>query len=119
MMAAALAPFFAFREIARVVGEEEFRILMLGAEREARRRIRAAARRDDRDSLGCQSLPDHRDGDVGGARGAHLRRQILIVGAGRDHDGVPGFGGLDRAAPRDLNAVPGLRPVLRVASSWN
>jgi hypothetical protein len=35
-MAAALAPFFAFREIARVVGEAEFRVLMLGATREAR-----------------------------------------------------------------------------------
>ena len=31
IMAAALAPFFAFREIARVVGEAEFRVLMLGA----------------------------------------------------------------------------------------
>jgi hypothetical protein len=36
IMAAALAPFFAFREIARVVGEAEFRVLMLGATREAR-----------------------------------------------------------------------------------
>ena len=36
IMAAALAPFFAFREIARVVGEAEFRVLMLGAAREAR-----------------------------------------------------------------------------------
>jgi hypothetical protein len=32
-MAAALAPFFAFREIARVVGEPELRVLMLGAAR--------------------------------------------------------------------------------------
>ncbi|MET0870190.1 MAG: hypothetical protein ABWY15_04825, partial [Methyloceanibacter sp.] len=36
IMAAALAPFFAFREIARGVGEAEFRVLMLGATREAR-----------------------------------------------------------------------------------
>ena len=36
IMAAALAPFFAFREIARVVGEAEFRILMLGAAKEPR-----------------------------------------------------------------------------------
>ena len=34
IMAVALAPFFAFREIARVVGEAEFRVLMLGAARE-------------------------------------------------------------------------------------
>jgi hypothetical protein len=33
IMAAALAPFFAFREIARVVGEAEFRVLILGAPR--------------------------------------------------------------------------------------
>ena len=36
IMAAALAPFFAFREIARVVGEADFRALMLGAAKEAR-----------------------------------------------------------------------------------
>jgi GYF domain 2 len=36
IMAAALVPFFAFREIARVVGEAEFRVLMLGAPREKR-----------------------------------------------------------------------------------
>ena len=30
MLAVALVPFFAFREIARGVGEKEFRILMLG-----------------------------------------------------------------------------------------
>src|SRR5262245_50334073 len=36
IMAAALAPFFAFREIARVVGEAEFRVLMLGAAKEPR-----------------------------------------------------------------------------------
>ncbi|MGE3528127.1 MAG: DUF4339 domain-containing protein [Methyloceanibacter sp.] len=35
IMAVALAPFFAFREIARVVGEAEFRMLMLGAPKQA------------------------------------------------------------------------------------
>jgi uncharacterized protein DUF4339 len=43
IMAAALAPFFAFREIARVVGEAEFRVLMLGAAREARHEAREHA----------------------------------------------------------------------------
>ena len=43
IMAAALAPFFAFREIARVVGEAEFRVLMLGAAREAREDAREDA----------------------------------------------------------------------------
>jgi hypothetical protein len=46
IMAAALAPFFAFREIARVVGETEFRVLMLGAAREARKEARKEARED-------------------------------------------------------------------------
>jgi hypothetical protein len=46
IMAAALAPFFAFREIARVVGEAEFRVLMLGAAREARKEAREDARED-------------------------------------------------------------------------
>jgi hypothetical protein len=36
IMCVALVPFFSFREIARVVGETEFRILMLGAPREKR-----------------------------------------------------------------------------------
>jgi uncharacterized protein DUF4339 len=36
IMCVALVPFFSFREIARVVGEAEFRILMLGAPREKR-----------------------------------------------------------------------------------
>lgn len=36
IMGIALVPFFAFREIARVVGEAEFRILMLGPPREKR-----------------------------------------------------------------------------------
>lgn len=40
IMGVALVPFFSFREIARVVGEEEFRILMLGAPREKRTRAR-------------------------------------------------------------------------------
>jgi hypothetical protein len=40
IMAAALAPFFAFREIARVVGEAEFRVLMLGAAKKAREEAR-------------------------------------------------------------------------------
>ena len=35
IMAVALAPFFAFREIARVVGAAEFRMLMLGAAKQA------------------------------------------------------------------------------------
>ena len=35
LMAVALVPFFAFREIARVVGEAEFRTLMLGAGKDA------------------------------------------------------------------------------------
>jgi len=35
LMTVALVPFFAFREIARVVGETEFRTLMLGARRDA------------------------------------------------------------------------------------
>jgi hypothetical protein len=43
IMAAALAPFFAFREIARVVGEAEFRVLMLGAPRQAREDAREDA----------------------------------------------------------------------------
>ena len=43
IMATALAPFFAFREIARVVGEAEFRVLMLGAAREAREDAREDA----------------------------------------------------------------------------
>jgi hypothetical protein len=43
IMAAALVPFFAFREIARVVGEAEFRVLMLGAAREAREDARKDA----------------------------------------------------------------------------
>jgi hypothetical protein len=34
IMCVALVPFFSFREIARIVGEAEFRILMLGAPRE-------------------------------------------------------------------------------------
>jgi hypothetical protein len=46
IMAAALAPFFAFREIARVVGEAEFRVLMLGAAREVRKEARKEARED-------------------------------------------------------------------------
>jgi hypothetical protein len=36
IMGIALVPFFSFREIARIVGEAEFRILMLGAPREKR-----------------------------------------------------------------------------------
>src|SRR5262245_58934437 len=43
IMAAALAPFFAFREIARVVGEAEFRVLMLGAAKQAREETREEA----------------------------------------------------------------------------
>jgi hypothetical protein len=43
IMAAALVPFFAFREIARVVGEAEFRVLMLGAAREAQEDAREDA----------------------------------------------------------------------------
>jgi hypothetical protein len=43
IMAAALAPFFAFREIARVVGETEFRVLMLGAPKQAREDAREDA----------------------------------------------------------------------------
>jgi hypothetical protein len=43
LMVIALLPFFAFREIARVVGETEFRTLMLGAGRDAEDRPRAAA----------------------------------------------------------------------------
>ena len=43
IMAAALVPFFAFREIARVVGEAEFRVLMLGAPREKRADVREDA----------------------------------------------------------------------------
>jgi hypothetical protein len=43
IMAAALAPFFAFREIARVVGEAEFRVLMLGAAKKAREEAREEA----------------------------------------------------------------------------
>jgi hypothetical protein len=43
IMSAALAPFFAFREIARVVGEAEFRVLMLGAAKQARRKPRDEA----------------------------------------------------------------------------
>jgi hypothetical protein len=36
IMCVALVPFFSFREIARIVGEAEFRILMLGPPREKR-----------------------------------------------------------------------------------
>ena len=36
IMGIALVPFFSFREIARVVGEAEFRTLMLGPPREKR-----------------------------------------------------------------------------------
>ncbi len=43
IMAAALAPFFAFREIARVVGAAEFRVLMLGAAKEPREDARENA----------------------------------------------------------------------------
>src|SRR5262245_8959684 len=43
IMAAALAPFFAFREIARVVGAAEFRVLMLGAAKEPREDARECA----------------------------------------------------------------------------
>ena len=43
IMTAALAPFFAFREIARVVGEAEFRVLMLGAAKKAREEAREEA----------------------------------------------------------------------------
>jgi hypothetical protein len=49
IMAAALAPFFAFREIARVVGEAEFRVLMLGAAREMRKEARDEARDEARE----------------------------------------------------------------------
>ncbi len=43
LMAVALVPFFAFREIARVVGEAEFRTLMLGAGKDAPDRSPVAA----------------------------------------------------------------------------
>jgi hypothetical protein len=65
IMAAALAPFFAFREIARVVGEAEFRVLMLGAPRQ-----REDAREDAPPLAAAAGqprflvAPNHRDGDV-------------------------------------------------------
>jgi hypothetical protein len=43
IMCIALVPFFSFREIARVVGEVEFRTLMLGAPREKRGSANSAA----------------------------------------------------------------------------
>jgi hypothetical protein len=43
LMAVALVPFFAFREIARVVGEAEFRTLLFGAGKDADHRAPAAA----------------------------------------------------------------------------
>ena len=53
----------------------------------------------------------HQDDDIPGARGAHARGEILVVGAWRDLDGIAGLCGIGRTR-ECLKAVLALRPSL-------
>ena len=43
---------------------------------------------------------DHSNGDIGGARCADSRCEILVVGAASDQDGVPSLGMVERLLQR-------------------
>jgi hypothetical protein len=108
ILCVALVPFFAFREIARALGEAEFRTLMLGATKE---RHQAAVPARSRPNSPTRCRPPRRVG----ARRAHPRRQILVVGARCDHDGISGPRGL-RGAPQGLEGGAGRSAIVSIAA---